>query len=72
MRRSTACSVSARWRQIHPATIAPGQQLRMPCFGLRQPAFGARQLLLHVSRRAADLLVRPLEQFGQRQFHMRR
>ena len=38
--------------------------------GLRQPTFGARQFLVDVRRRTADLLVRSLDQFGQRQFHV--
>ena len=57
--------------QVYPSTVTPREQVRMPCFGLREPAFGAGKLLINVSRRAADLLVRSLEQFGERQLNMR-
>ena len=55
--------------QINSASIASGQEIRMR-LGLRQPTFGARQFLVDVRRRTADLLVRSLDQFGQRQFHV--
>jgi len=57
--------------KIRPAAITAGQHLRMACLRLREPAFGAGKLLLHVGGRATDLLVRSLEQFGQRQFDVR-
>ncbi len=57
--------------QVDPATVAPREQVRMSCFGLREPPLGARKLLIDVSRGAADLLVRSLQQLGERQFDVR-
>ena len=52
--------------EVDPAALAAGKQLRVARLGLREPPLGAGELLLHVGRRAADLLVRALEQLGER------
>ena len=57
--------------EFGPAALAAGQQLRVARLGLREPSLGARELLLHVGRGAADLLVRALEQLGERQLDVR-
>ena len=70
--RSTDCSVSARWRSSSILRRSRrASQLGMTGFGLREAAFRAGELLLHFSRRAADLLVGPLQQFGQRKLDVR-
>ena len=52
--------------EVDPAALAAGKQLRMARLGLGESSLGAGELLLHVGRRAADLLVRALEQLGER------
>ena len=48
------------------AAPAAGKQLCMTRLGLGESSLGAGELLLHVGRRAPDLLVRALEQLGER------
>jgi hypothetical protein len=52
--------------EVRPPTIAAGQKLCMTGLGLRKSPLRARKFLFYVGGRAADLLVRALERFGQR------
>jgi hypothetical protein len=56
--------------EVDPAALAAGEQLGMAHLGLSDPALGADDFLLHLGRRAPDLLVGALEQLGERQFHV--
>ena len=57
--------------EVDPAALAAGEQLGVARLGLGEPALGPGDLLLDLGRRAPDLLVRALEQLGQRQLDVR-
>ena len=61
----------ATWERA-PAAIATAQQLGVARFGLCKPPLRPGDLLLHLGRCSADLLVRALKKLGKREFHVRR
>jgi hypothetical protein len=47
--------------EVEPAALAASEQLRVSSLSLRKPTLGTGELLLHIGRRATDLLVGALE-----------
>ena len=53
--------------EIGAAALSTDKQFRVARLGLREPALGPGHLPVDLGRRPPDLLVRALEQLGQRQ-----
>ena len=64
--------MSALAPQLVAAAFAAGQHLGVAGFRLRQSAFGAGDTVVHLFRRAADLVIGSLQYLCQGQLDMRR